>query len=97
MGPFRDTVECGTIASIYNVVFHFVLLRECTITFQHARSCATRIFGCTENKVEIFYKLIEIFFLSLCIPAIYLTDLCKICIYVCIFIGFEFDNNRPII
>jgi hypothetical protein len=84
MGPFPDTVECGTIASIYNVLFHFVLLRVCTI-----------IFGCSENKVEIFYKLIEIFFLSLCIPAIYLTDLCKICIYVCIFIGF--DNNRSII
>jgi hypothetical protein len=67
MGPFPDTVECGTIASIYNVVFYFVLLRACTVTFQHARSCAPRI-GCTENKVEIFYKLIEIFFfLSLCI------------------------------
>jgi hypothetical protein len=72
MGPFRDTVECGTIASIYNVVFHFVLLRECTITFQHARSCATRIFGCTENKVEIFYKLIEIFFFYLFVFQLYI-------------------------
>jgi hypothetical protein len=54
MGPFPDTVECGTIASIYNVVFHFVLLRVYLLFFRVIYS-GSQINGWI-NIVKFFFR-----------------------------------------
>ena len=54
MGPFPDTVECGTIASIYNVVFHFVLLRVYFLFFRVIYS-GSQVSGWI-NVVKFFFR-----------------------------------------
>jgi hypothetical protein len=54
MGPFPDTVECGTIASIYNVVFHFVLLRVYLLFFRVIYS-GSQVSGWI-NVVKFFFR-----------------------------------------